>query len=87
MNIDNYTTIPKIEVTEFIKNAKTKGYIISSPIEHYTIEEIKSLSELAKKNDLILTIKQETSNLYYGVMINLLRKDVLKENNVFVDYI
>ena len=87
MKIDNYTTIPKIEVTEFIQNAKTKGYIISCPIEHYTMEEIKTLGELAKKNDLILTIKKETSNLYYGLMINLLRKDVLKENNIFVDHI
>jgi hypothetical protein len=71
-------------VKEMVDYAVKADYIISNPIEHYSIDEIKKLSEMAKQNDLLLSIKEERSNFYQGIMINLIKKSILKETNIFI---
>lgn len=87
MAIDNYKTVSKIGVKEMIKKATKGDYIICNPIEHYSIEEIKELSKLAKENQLLLTIKNETSNFYQGVLINLVKREIAKEDMCFIEHL
>lgn len=87
MRIDNYKTVPKMSVGEMIENALNRGLIISNPIEHYSIDEIKRLSELARDNNLILSIKQERDNFYQGIMINLIERSKVQECNFFIKYL
>lgn len=79
MAVDNYKTVPKMGIEKMVKEALEKEYIISNPIEHYSIEEIKKLSILANKNDLILSIKEETSNFYQGILIGLVKRAKIEE--------
>jgi hypothetical protein len=85
MSVDNYKTVPKTGVVEMINHAIKVDYIVSNPIEHYSLDEIKRLSELARCNDLLFSIKEERSNFYQGIMINLIKKSMLKESNMFIN--
>lgn len=86
MAVDNYTTVPKIDVEEMISHAIQNDYIITLPIEHYSMDELKRLSELARHNDLMLTIKEERSNFYQGILINLIKRSIAKKKaNIFID--
>lgn len=85
MGIDNYETVPKLGVEETVRETTGINYMVSNPIEHYTAEEIRRMAELAKKNDLVLTIREERSNFYQGVLISLIKRSRLKEENYFID--
>lgn len=87
MGVDNYKTVPKMGVNNLIEEALTCGCIMSNPIEHYSIEEIMELSKLAKKNDLIFSIREERSNFYEGIMINLIKRSRVKECKSFIESI
>ena len=87
MPIDNYKTVSKMEIKEMIDEALKHDYIISNAIEHYSIDEIRKLSELARENDLILSIKEERSNFYQGIMICLIKRSIVKERSCFIKYI
>lgn len=69
-----------------IKKAIREDCIICNPIEYYSIEEIKELSKLAKENNLIISIKNETSNFYQGVLINLVKREIAKED-IFIEHL
>lgn len=80
MGVDDCKTVGKIDIDNFIEVAvKGECYIRCAPIEHYTIEELKEISEKAKKNDLVMTINEERSNFYQGVLINLVKRDDVKK--------
>ncbi len=85
MGVDNYKTIQKISVEKVINRAMEIDFMTSNPIEHYTIEEICKMAELAKKNDLVLTVSKETSNFYQGVLISLIKRSSLKDKDCFID--
>lgn len=87
MAIDTYETVPKMEIEKIIERALSCDFIISNPIEHYSIDEIRRLSELARKNDLIFSIKEERSNFYQGIMINLVKRSRVKECDCFINHI
>lgn len=87
MGVDNYTTVKRASVEETISGAMEIDFISSYPIEHYSIEEISKMAELAKKNDLVLTIRKETSNFYQGVLICLIKRKSLKDKDYFTDRI
>jgi len=80
MAVDDYRTVGKTEIDDFIELAVKEEWLIqSAPIEHYTIEELKEISEKAKKNDLVMTIREERSNFYQGVLISLIQRNDVKE--------
>lgn len=87
MGVDNYKTVPKMGVEKLIEETLSCGFIITNPIEHYSIDEIRRLSELARKNDLIFSIKEERSNFYQGIMINLIKRSRVKECDYFINHI
>ena len=76
MCVDNYKTIKKQSLDNFIKDALTSDCVITSvPIEYYTLSELKQIADKAKDRGLIVTIKAEYSNIYQGVLIGLIHKD------------
>ena len=85
--VDNYTTTKKCEIDKFLEDALDCGYINSVPIEHYTSEKIKEMSEKAKKLGLVISIRNETSNFYQGVLIQAVRKDALEESKDLVKFL
>lgn len=87
MGVANCKTVPKSSVEEMIERASEAEFIISEPIEHYTKEEIIKLAEMAKKNDLIFSIREERSNFYQGILLQLLKRSVVKESNVFISHL
>lgn len=87
MGVDNYKTVPKMGVEKLIEETLNCECIMTNPIEHYSIEEIRRLSELARKNDLIFSIKEERSNFYQGIMISLVKRTRVKECECLINYI
>ena len=87
MGVDNYKTVPKMGIERLIEEALSCGCIVVNPIEHYSIDEIIILSELARKNDLILSIKEYRSNFYQGTTINLTKRSRIKECDYFINHI
>lgn len=80
MAVDDYRTAGKRDIDDFIEvTVKGECYIQCAPIEHCTIEELKEISEKAKKNDLVMTINEERSNFYQGILINLVKRDDVKK--------
>ncbi|MBU5311894.1 hypothetical protein KQI38_07615 [Tissierella carlieri] len=85
MGVDNYKTLSKSSILEVICRALEISHMVSYPIEHYSMEEIKILAKLAKQNDLVLTIGEEKSNFYQGVLLSLIKRSSLKDNKIFID--
>ena len=80
MGVDNYKTIKKCSVNDFIEDAlKGNAIMASMPIEHYTQDELKEITKKANEKDFIVTIKAEYSNFYQGVLIGLIHKDNIKQ--------
>lgn len=71
--LDNNTII---EIEEMIKETLENNYIQSWPIENVS-HLLDPLTEYAKENDIIVTLKAEHSNLHQGVIVNLLQKQFL----------
>ncbi|UEL47560.1 hypothetical protein [Terrisporobacter hibernicus] len=79
MAVDDYTTVDKVEIDELIElTVKGEYFMQCTPIEHYTIEGLKEISEKAKKNNLVMTISEEHSNFYQGVLICLIQRNDVK---------
>lgn len=79
MAVDNHKTVEKQTVAELIKNKRLDGAIFTSaPIEHYTIEELKELADIANEKDMAVVIKAEYSNFYQGVLVSLVYNDDVK---------
>ena len=85
MAVDNYSTVDKKEVNELISRAIEHDWIICNPIEHYSQEELKKIAELARENNLVVTIYAEHSNFYQGVMVHVIKRKNIDET--FVKYI
>ena len=85
MSVDNFETVRKVEIDKFLGDAFNKGYIMSVPIEYYSVNEIKEISEKAKKLGLVISIRNETSNFYQGVLIQAVRKDSLLESKSLIE--
>lgn len=64
------------KINEFIKDALDCDYIQSRKIEDFTIEQLDLLTEEAKENNLMVTLKAEHSNLHQGVLVNIVKKDI-----------
>lgn len=87
MGVANYETVSKIGTQKMIEEALYSECIVSNPIEHYSMEEIKELAELAKKNDLIFSIKEERSNLYQGILLCLVKRIRVQEVIYFIKHL
>lgn len=87
MSINDYTTTPKLGVEKMITEALDCNCIISNPIEHYSMDEIIQIANLAAKHDLLFTIKEERSNFYQGVMISLIKKTKIEECKHFIKHL
>lgn len=76
---------PKIEmaekekIEEIIKEALEVPCILCKDIKTFTLSEIELLSEYAKENNIVLSIRAERSNFHQGTLIQLLRKDILNQ--------
>ena len=80
MAVDNYKTIKKQGVSDFIEDAlKSNAVMVSMPIEHYTQDELKEIADKARDKDLVVTIKAEYSNFYQGILIGLIHKDNVRQ--------
>jgi hypothetical protein len=79
MSVDNYTTVAKMDVDELISNALKNDYITSAPIEHYAMTELIRIAEMAKKNDLMVSIREERSNFYQGVLLGVIKRKCINE--------
>lgn len=66
-------------VDKYIKDTLDADHIISIPIEYFTKDELEELSEKAKKNKILLTLRAEHSNVHQGVLVNLIRKDIVNK--------
>jgi hypothetical protein len=71
-------------IDELIENALNENYIHSQAIEDFTIEKLIELSEKAKKNNLLITLSAEHSNLHQGILVNIVRKDIADK---FIDWL
>ena len=80
MPVDDYKTVAKMNVDELISNALKNDYIISAPIEHYAMTELIKIAEMSKRNDLIVTVREERSNFYQGVLLNVLKRKCVDES-------
>lgn len=67
------------KINEFIKETLDCDYIQSRKIEDFTIEQLDLLTEEAKENNLMVTLKAEHSNLHQGILVNLVKKDIANE--------
>lgn len=85
MAVDDYTTVRKRSIEEFLKDALEVDYIEWIPIEHCSIDDLIKIADLAKKNDLVMTIKDEHSNFYQGTMVQLIKRKNI--DDTFVKYI
>ncbi|URZ15314.1 hypothetical protein [Clostridium felsineum] len=68
----------------FIKQALENDHIQSKPIEHFTIEQLNELSEKARDNNLLITLRVEHSNVWQGTLVNLIKKEIA---NKFLKYL
>lgn len=85
MGVPDYKSVNKIQVDEFIKLALNGEFVMRcAPIEHYSQQDLKDLSEMAIKENLLMTIRAEYSNFYQGVLINLIPKKDVKNNVKFL---
>lgn len=64
------------DINSFIENALDIDYITSAPIEDFAPEQLIELSEIAKENNLLVTLRAEHSNLHQGILVSLVKKDV-----------
>lgn len=87
MSIDNFQTVEKMGVEEMVNEAKEIGFIISNPIEHYSMDEIIKICKLANENDLVFSIKEENSNFYNGLLINLVKRQHAKKHSYIIDHL
>ena len=85
MSVGDYTIVRKRSIEEFLKDALEVDYIEWVPIEHCSIEDLIKIAELAKKNNLVMTIKDEHSNFYQGTMVQLIKRKNI--DDTFVKYI
>lgn len=74
----------KLKVEKIISESLKKDYISSFPIEDFTTLELDLLAEYAKENNLLIALKAEHSNFHQGVLVSLLKKELIAE---FKDYI
>ncbi|SDO76037.1 hypothetical protein [Clostridium gasigenes] len=66
-------------VDRYINKALKAEHIISIPIERFKIAELEELSNKAKKNNIVITLKAEYSNIYQGVLVNLIKRDIIND--------
>lgn len=66
-------------VEDFIKETLKIDYINSWPIENFDIEQLNQLSEMAEKNNLLLTLRAEHSNVHQGVLVCLVKREEAAE--------
>jgi len=60
-----------MDLKAIIDEAIRADYIMCYPIEDFTIEDLINLSDMAKKNNVELSIRKETSNFYYGTLLEV----------------
>lgn len=65
----------KAEIEKMIHDALQNDYMQSYPIERLDNEQLIILSEYANKNNIIVTLTAEHSNLHQGVLVNILDRD------------
>lgn len=86
MGVTTYGDLKKISVENLIKALdKFNSIFFIVPLEHYSIDEIRELSKAAIEKDIIMSIRYERSNFYYGALIQFSRKSTHKENNKWID--
>ncbi|WP_040328419.1 hypothetical protein [Clostridium ihumii] len=72
-------------IEKYLKDALKAEYIISIPIENLSKEELSELSEKAKYEDILVTLRTEHSNVHQGVLICLIKKELVNEE--FLKYL
>ncbi|PYG84271.1 hypothetical protein LY28_03723 [Ruminiclostridium sufflavum DSM 19573] len=73
-----------VKVDEIIKNALNCDHIQSMAIEYFTKKELIELSEQAKKQGLLITLRAEHSNVHQGVLVNVVKKQFADQ---FLEYL
>ena len=78
MAVPYYTDINKIEMEDLVDTLanfdKYKPMFLVVPIEHYTIDDLKILSQMATAKNLVMSVKYSRSNFYYGVLVQFSKK-------------
>jgi len=74
-------TIKAVEVEwdkigKFINETLEMDCINSLPIEWFTAEQLGEIAKIARKNDLMMCLRDEHSNFHQGVLVQLIKKDI-----------
>ena len=79
MAVPDYTNINKIEMEDLVDILvdfdKYEPMFFVVPIEHYTIDDLKILSQIATAKNLVMSIKYSQSNFYYGALVQFSKKE------------
>lgn len=68
------------KINEFIKDTLSCDYIKYIKIEDFTVEQLDLLAEEANKNNLLLTLRTEHSNVHQGVLVNLIKREEITDS-------
>lgn len=63
------------KINELIKDTLSCDYIKCIKFDDFTVEQLDLLAEEANKNNLLLTLRAEHSNVYQGVLVNLIKRE------------
>jgi len=67
----------KAKVEKVIKETLQNEHIMSYSISGFNSSELDLLAEYADENNIFISLKAEHSNVYQGVLVQLLKKDLL----------
>lgn len=75
MGVIDYTQVEKKEVKELIEEFdKFESIFLVAPLEHYSIQDLIDLCKSAREKNLVMSIEFESSNFYYGSLVQFSRK-------------
>lgn len=71
------------KVEKVIKETLQNECIMSYSINGFTQHELGMLADCAEENNIFISLKSEKSNVYQGVLVQLIKKELLDK---FIDY-
>jgi hypothetical protein len=69
----------KVKIESMIEKSLENEYIISYPIEDFSLMDLDILAEYGKENQILVFLKAEHSNIHQGTLVSLIRKDIAAE--------
>lgn len=83
MSVHDYEKVEKRSVDEFLKERQeSEAVFVSAPIEHFTVAQLKELTEKASGIGMTIIVKAEYSNFYQGVLVSLATNEDIKKYGV-----